>query len=212
MFFRLTNSPATFQTMMNSIFANEIAEKWLTAYMDDMAIHTQPLKHETEEQHIQRHRTYIKRILAKLMEHNLFLKPEKCAFEQPSIEFLGVWITQGEVQMDDTKVEKVRNWRPPTNVTEVRKFLGFTGYYCYFIKDYSKIARPLLQLTHLTTTWHWDEDDQTAFETLRQAMINKPALRQPDFTKLFFLLTDASAYGVGAILLQEGGSTTPNLG
>jgi Reverse transcriptase (RNA-dependent DNA polymerase)/RNase H-like domain found in reverse transcriptase len=212
MFFRLTNSPATFQTMMNSIFANEIAEKWLTAYMDDMAIHTQPLKHETEEQHIQRHRTYIKRILAKLMEHNLFLKPEKCAFEQPSIEFLGVWITQGEVQMDDTKVEKVRNWRPPTNVTEVRKFLGFTGYYCYFIKDYSKIARPLLQLTHLTTTWHWDEDDQTAFETLHQAMINKPALRQPNFTKPFFLLTDASAYGVGAILLQEGGSTTPNLG
>jgi Reverse transcriptase (RNA-dependent DNA polymerase) len=140
MFFGLTNSPATFQTMMNSIFANKIAEKWLTAYMDDMAIHTQRLELEMEEQHIQRHQTYVKRILAKLMEHNLFLKPEKCAFEQPSIEFLGVRITQGEVQMDDTKVEKVCNWRPPTNVTEVRKFLGFTGYYCYFIKDYSKIA------------------------------------------------------------------------
>jgi hypothetical protein len=95
------------------------------------------------------------------MEHNLFLKPEKCAFEQPSIEFLGVRITQGKVQMYDTKVEKVRNWKPPTNVTEVCKFLGFTGYYRYFIKDYSKIARPLLQLTHLTTTWHWDEDKQT---------------------------------------------------
>jgi hypothetical protein len=213
MFFGLTNSPATFQTMMNSIFANEIAKKWLTVYMDDMAIHTQPLEHETEEQHIQRHRTYVKRILAKLMEHNLFLKPEKCAFEQTSIEFLGVRITQGEVQMDDTKVEKVCNWRPPTNVTEVRKFLGFTGYYCYFIKDYSKIAWPLLQLTHLMSTWHWDEDEQTAFETLCQVMINKPVLRQPDFTKPFFLLTDASAYGVGAILSQEGGSSlTPNLG
>jgi hypothetical protein len=92
------------------------------------------------------------------MEHNLFLKPEKCAFEQPSIEFLGVWITQGEVQMDNTKVEKVRNWRPPMNVTEVRKFLGFTGYYRYFIRDYLKIAQPLLQLTHLTSTWHWNED------------------------------------------------------
>jgi RNase H-like domain found in reverse transcriptase/Reverse transcriptase (RNA-dependent DNA polymerase) len=207
MFFGLTNSPATFQTMMNSIFANEIAEKWLTVYMNDMAIHTQCLEHETEEQHVQRHRSYVKRILAKLMEHNLFLKPEKCAFEQPSIEFLGVWITQGEVQMDDTKVEKVRNWRPPTNITEVRKFLGFTGYYCYFIKDYSKIARPLLQLTHLMTTWHWDKDEQTAFETLRQAMINKPVLRQPDFTKPFFLLTDALAYGMGAILSQEGGSS-----
>jgi Reverse transcriptase (RNA-dependent DNA polymerase) len=176
MFFGLTNSPATFQMMMNSIFTNEIAEKWLTVYMDNMAIHTQRLKHEMEEQHVQRHQNYIKRILAKLMEHNLFLKPEKCTFEQPSIKFLGVWITQGEVQMDDTKVEKVCNWRPPTNVTEVRKFLGFTGYYRYFIRDYSKIAQPLLQLTHLTSTWHWDEDEQTAFETLCQAMINKPVL------------------------------------
>jgi hypothetical protein len=208
MFFGLTNSPATFQMMMNLIFAKEIAKKWLTVYMDDMAIHTQRQEHETEEQHVQQHWVYVKRILAKLMEHNLFLKPEKCSFEQPSIKFLGIRITQGEVQMDDTKVEKVRNWRPPTNVTEVWKFLGFTGYYWYFIKGYSKITHPLLQLTHLTSTWHWNEDEQTAFETLRQAMINKPVLQQPDFTKPFFLLTDTSAYGVGAILSQEGGSST----
>jgi RNase H-like domain found in reverse transcriptase/Reverse transcriptase (RNA-dependent DNA polymerase) len=210
MFFRLTNSPATFQTMMNSIFADDIAEKWLTIYMDDMAIHTKCQPKETEEQHVQWHRIYIKGILEKLMKHNLFLKPEKCSFEQPSIEFLGVRITQGEVQMDDTKVEKVRNWRPPTNVTEVRKFLRFTGYYQYFIKDYSKITRPLLQLTHLTSTWQWNIEEQTAFKTLHQAMINKPVLRQPDFAKPFFLLTDASAYGMGAILSQEGGSLTPN--
>jgi RNase H-like domain found in reverse transcriptase/Reverse transcriptase (RNA-dependent DNA polymerase) len=210
MFFGLTNSLAMFQMMMNSIFTNKIAEKWLTVYMDNMAIHTQCQEHETEEQHVQRHRIYVKRILAKLMEHNLFLKPEKCAFEQPSIKFLGIWITQGEVQMDDTKVEKVRNWKPPTNVTEIRKFLGFTGYYWYFIKDYSKIAQPLLQLTHLSSTWHWNEDEQTAFETLRQAMINKPVLQQPDFTKPFFLLTDMSAYSMGAILSQEGGSLTVN--
>jgi hypothetical protein len=74
------------------------------------------------------------------MEHNLFLKPEKCSFEQTSIEFLGVRVMQGQVQMDNTKIEKVRNWRRPTNVTEVRKFLGFTGYYRYFIRDYSKLA------------------------------------------------------------------------
>jgi hypothetical protein len=100
------------------------------------------------------------------LKHNLFLKLEKCTFEQPAIEFLGVWVTQGEVQMDDTKVEKVHNWKIPTNVTEVRKFLGFTGYYYYFIKDYSKIAWPLLQLTHLTTPWSWTEEEQMAFETL----------------------------------------------
>jgi Reverse transcriptase (RNA-dependent DNA polymerase) len=93
MFFGLTNSPATFQMMMNSIFANKIAEKWLMVYMDDMPIHTHRQEHKTEEQHVQRHRTYVKRILAKLMEHNLFLKPEKCSFKQTYIEFLGIRIT-----------------------------------------------------------------------------------------------------------------------
>jgi Reverse transcriptase (RNA-dependent DNA polymerase) len=119
MFFRLTNSPATFQMMINTIFTDDIAEKWLTVYMDDMAIHTTCQTGETEEQHIQRHRIYVRRVLTKLMEHNLFLKPEKCSFEQLSIEFLGIRITQGEVQMDNTKVEKVRNWRTPTNIMEV---------------------------------------------------------------------------------------------
>jgi hypothetical protein len=90
MFFGLTNSPATFQTMMNSIFLEEIAEQWLTVYMDDMAIHTKRRENETELQHTLHHRSYVSRILAKPLEHNLFLKPEKCSFKQPSIEFLGV--------------------------------------------------------------------------------------------------------------------------
>jgi RNase H-like domain found in reverse transcriptase/Integrase zinc binding domain len=81
------------------------------------------------------------------------------------------------------------------------------GYYCYFIKDYSKIAQPLLQLTHLMMPWFWQTNEQTAFEMLCKAMTDKPVLRQPDFTKPFFLLTDTFVYGVGAILLQEGGTT-----
>src|SRR5579863_8123234 len=108
--------------------------------MDDMAIHTRKQEEETEQQHIGQHRSYVQRILAKLQEHNLFLKPEKCTFKQPQIEFLGVMVDQGMVQMDDKKVEKVKNWQQPTNVTEVRRFLGFTGYYRYFIQDYSRIA------------------------------------------------------------------------
>jgi len=136
---------------MNSVFAPEIAEQWLTIYMDNMAIHKAKLPDETDEQHLQWHRELVKRILAKLQEHNLFLKPEKCTFEQPTIEFLGVNVDQGTVQMDDTKITKVKNWITPHNVWEVRKFLGFTGYYRYFIQDYSKKARPLLYLTYNTT-------------------------------------------------------------
>jgi Reverse transcriptase (RNA-dependent DNA polymerase) len=119
MFFSLTNSLATFQTMMNSIFAPEIAEAWLTIYMDDMAIHMYKCPEENDQQHITRHRQYINRVLEKLQEHNLFLKPERCMFEQPTIKFLGVRLEQGTVQMDDTKVEMARKWQIPNNVTEV---------------------------------------------------------------------------------------------
>jgi len=113
--------------------------------------------------------------------------------------------------MDDTKIAKVKNWVTPHNIQEVCKFLGFTGYYCYFIQDYSKKARPLLYLTHNTTPWHWGQDQQAAFKILRDTMCEKPVLQQPDFTKQFYVLTDASAYGVGAILLQEGETNTLHL-
>jgi hypothetical protein len=102
------------------------------------------------------------------------------------------------------ETRQIRNWTTPTSVTEVRKFLGFTGYYQYFIKDYSKIARPLLDLTLQTTPWHWDTQQQDAFDTLKQMMCEKPVLRQPNFTKQFFIHMDALAYGVGAILSQQG--------
>jgi len=144
--------------------------------MDDMAIHTAKLPDETEQQHLQRHCKLVSRILAKLQEHNLFLKLEKCTFKQPKIEFLGVNVDQGTVQMDDTKIAKVKNWIMPHNVMEVCKFLGFTGYYCYFIQDYSKKACPLLYLMHNMTPWHWGQDQQMAFETLHNAMCDKPVL------------------------------------
>jgi RNase H-like domain found in reverse transcriptase len=112
--------------------------------------------------------------------------------------------------MDNVKVEKVCKWLPPSNVTEVRKFLGFTGYYCYFIKDYSKIARPLLSLTHNTTPWQWNNEQQQAFKRLRDLMCQQLVLKQPDFTRPFTVFTDASAYGVGAILSQEGGPNAQN--
>jgi len=141
MFFGLTNSPATFQTMRNSVFAHEIAQVWLTVYMDDMAIHTRREAHETEQEHLQHHRKYVRQILKKLEEHDLFLKPEKCTFEQSEIEFLEVKVTHNSVQMDDAEIEKVKKRPEPTNITEVHQFLRLTGYYQYFIG----------LLTHCTT-------------------------------------------------------------
>jgi hypothetical protein len=105
--------------------------------------------------------------------------------------------------MEQAKVDKVKEWKAPTNVKEVCKFLGFTGYYCYFIQDYSKYARPLIELTRKETVWQWKEKEQQAFEFLQDKMCSKPVLQQPDFTCKFFVHTDALSYGAGAILSQE---------
>ena len=86
MFYGLTNSPATFQTMMNAIFQQEVGEGWPSVYMDDMAIHTTRLLHKSEEQHLLWHQNYVHRILTKLEENDLYLKPEKCKFEKEEIE------------------------------------------------------------------------------------------------------------------------------
>jgi hypothetical protein len=196
MFFGLTNSPATFQTMMNAIFVEELRQGWLTIYMDDILIHT--------KNDLGYHRARVHQVLLKLRTHDLYLKPEKCAFEMDKIEFLGVILKGGTVQMDPTKTKGIADWKPPQNVRDVRAFLGFTRFYRYFVPNYSKIARPLIELTQKAVPFHWEEDQIKAFETLKTLMCTRPVLRQPDYTKPFFLLTDASAYGVGAVLSQKG--------
>jgi hypothetical protein len=206
MFFGLTNSPATFQTMINTIFRDLIDGGSVTIYMDDIAIHTGPKEGESHEEHLTRHRTLVRQVLERLQKNNLYLNPEKCTFKQDHLDFLGVRVANGVVEMEQAKVDKVKDWIRPRNVQEVRKFLGFTGYYRHFIKDYSKVARPLLDLTKQATPWHWEGRHQQAFENLRDKMVSKPVLHQPDFGKTFYLQTDASKYGVGAVLSQDEGT------
>ena len=162
MFFGLTNSPATFQMMMNAIFEEELREGWLVIYMDDMLIAT--------HDNLPFHRLCVHRILKKLRQHDLYLKPEKCQFEQQRIEFLGVILQHGTVNMDPTKTQGVADWPYPTTVTDVRSFLGFTGFYRYFVPNYSKIAHPLLNLTKKNTTWNWGPEQTKAFKTLKTLM------------------------------------------
>jgi hypothetical protein len=206
MFFRLTNSPATFQTMMNTIFRDLIDGGSVTIYMDDIAIHTGPKEQESHEEHLAHHCALVRQVLERLRKNDLHLNPEKCTFEQDHLDFLGVRVAKGVVEMEQAKVDKVKDWIRPRNVREVRKFLGFTGYYRHFIKDYSKMARPLLDLTKQATPWHWEDRHQQAFESLRDKMVGKPVLCQPDFSKTFYLQTDASKYRVGAVLSQDKGT------
>ena len=120
------------------------------------------------------------------------------------MEFLGVILENGMVQMDPAKLKGVADWPQPQCITDVYAFLGFTGFYHYFVPNYSNIAWPLIQLTKKHAVFKWTEECKVTFEQLNTLMCSHPILWQPDYTKAFFLATDASAYSMGAILLQEG--------
>jgi len=120
MFFGITNSPATFQTMMNDIFRDLIAEGIMVVYLNDILIFTR-----TKEEHAKA----IRRVLQVLQEHKLFLCPEKCEFWKERIEYLGLVISENEVCIDLVKVTGVREWPTPENKTDVQAFLGFVNFY-----------------------------------------------------------------------------------
>ena len=155
MFFGLTNSPATFQTMMDDIFHKEIAQGWLRVYMDDIIIAT--------EDNNKLHEEKVWHFLSKLALNDLFLKPEKCWFHQKEVEYLGVIIGQGLVKMDPIKVKGITEWPTPTCVKDVRSFLGFCNFYRAFIPNFSLLACPLDDLTKKNYPWRWSEQEEKAF-------------------------------------------------
>jgi len=131
MFFGMTNSPTTFQTMMNDIFRDLIAEGIMVVYLDNILIFT-----GTEEEHAKA----IRRVLQVLQEHKLFLRPEKCEFWKERIEYLGLVISENKVSIDLVKVAGVREWPTPENKMDVQAFLGFVNFYRRFIRDFSAKA------------------------------------------------------------------------
>jgi hypothetical protein len=176
--------------------------------MDDGIIYTKQRPGKTEEQHWARHRELVHHIFDILEQNNLYVKPEKCTFEQKEMEYLGVIVGKGKMWMDPKKLLAVANYLEPKNTMDIWAFLGFMGYYQYFILGYSQVMWPPLDLTKKTTTWHWGPNQEQAFVTLKRLMCTAPILTQPDFNKKFYLQMDASGYSMGAILSQEGDTET----
>jgi hypothetical protein len=208
MFFRLTNSPTTFQMMMNMIFQWEVQKGWFSIFMDDGIIYTKRRPGETEAQHWQWHHDLVHHIFDILEQNDLYVKLEKCTFKQEEIEYLGIIMGKGKMQMDPKKLMAVAKYPEPKDTTSVQAFLGFTGYYQYFIPGYSQVVHPLLELTKKTTPWHWGPDQAAVFTHLKQLMCATPVLTQLNFNKKFYLQTNMSGYGMGAILSQEGDDET----
>jgi len=197
MFFGMTNSLATFQTMMNDIFQNLIAEGIVVVYLDDILIFT-----KTKEEHEQA----VRQVLQVLKENKLFLRPEKCEFYKQRIEYLGLVISENEVSMDLVKVAGVREWPTLENKTDVQAFLGFVNFYRRFIRDFSTKAQPLFDLTHSEQVWTWSGKEQAAFKDLKTAVTTALVLVSPQELDPFRIEVDSSDFATGAVLSQQ--STT----
>jgi hypothetical protein len=192
----LANSPATFQSVMNRIFAPHLF-KFCVVYLDDIMVYS-----KTPEEHYE----HLRSVLQILREQKLYAKSSKCSFNKPEVKFLGHIVGRDGLKVDPAKCEVVRDWPKPIDATQVRQFIGLTNYFRKFIKDYSSIAAPLMDLTRKDTDFAatWTDIHDRAFEGLKTAMTTAPVLTIPDCNKPFELISDASLLGTGAVLLQNG--------
>jgi len=194
MFFGMTNSPATFQAMMNEILRDLINKGKVTVFVDDVLVET-----ETKEGHDE----IMEEILRRLEENNLYIKPEKCMWKARKIRFLGVVIGPNGIEMEAEKVDEVLNWPQPKNIKDIRKFLGLANYYRRFIKDFARVARPMNMLTWKDEKWQWKEAQQKVFEELKRIFTSKLVLAAPDLDKEFRVEADASNYATGVVLSMK---------
>ncbi|WVZ94173.1 hypothetical protein U9M48_040099 [Paspalum notatum var. saurae] len=194
MSFGLTNAPAFFMYLMNSVFMNEL-DKFVVVFIDDILVYS---KNEKE------HEEHLRIVLSRLREHKLYAKFSKCAFWLKEVAFLGHILSAKGVAVDPSKVEDVLNWKQLQTVTEIRSFLGLAGYYRRFIKDFSKIAKHMTALTQKNAKFAWSPKCEEAFGTLKKLLTSAPVLAQPNITKPFDVYCDASGSGLGCVLMQEG--------
>ena len=173
--FELTNSLATFQTIMNEIFMDLIAESKMYVYIDDILIYLADLAE---------HHQIMDMVLKQLRKHKLYLKPDKCEFKQQCIKYLGLIISERKIEMDPVKVAGVAEWPTPQSKKEVQQFVGFANFYQWFIKDYSYIARTLFNLTG-NVEFKWGKEQEQAFTELQCCIISTLILVFPNENKLF---------------------------
>jgi hypothetical protein len=189
----LTNAPAYFMYLMNSVIMNE-TDKFVVVFIDDILIYS---KSKAE------HAKHLRIVLQRLRDHKLYAKFSKCEFWLDSVKFLGHTISKEGISVDPSKVQEVMDWKPPKSVHQIRNFLGLAGYYRRFIPDFSRIAKPMTELLKKGVKFVWSEECDQAFHTLRKHLTSAPVLTQPDMSKPFEVFCDASGTGLGCVLMQE---------
>ena len=189
--FGLKNAPSHFSKIMFQALGSL---SFVKIYLDDITIHS-----ETFEQHIQ----HVQQTLDHLNSANLKLNGAKCNWFAQEIKLLGYIVNTKGITMDPKKIDSIQSMLPPKNVKQVQQFLGMVNYYRRFIKNFAKIAQPLVNLIKKDTPFQWTDVCLSAFEQLKTALLSFPILRQPNLARQFMVYTDASGYALGAILSQR---------
>ena len=188
--FRLCNAPATFQRCMMSMFL-DLAVEVLEIFMDDFTVYGSSFEHCLQN---------LGTILHRCQDKNLALNWEKCHFMVIEGIVLGHRISTAGLEVDQAKVSIIKTLLPPTTVKGIRSFLGHAGFYRRFIKDFSKIAKPLCRLLEKDTKFNFDAAYQSSFEEIKSKLVEAPIMAKPDWNSEFEIMCDASDYAMGAVL------------
>jgi Reverse transcriptase (RNA-dependent DNA polymerase)./Integrase core domain. len=189
----LANSPATFQRLIDRVLGPEL-EPHVFVYLDDIIIVTQ-----TFEKHL----TILAEVFKRLKDANLTLSKEKCFFCRPELRYLGYVIDCNGLHVDPDKIKAILNIPSPTCVSEVRRIIGLASWYRRFVPDFSTLTAPLSNLLRKNKPFIWNELCENSLKTLKEQLITAPVLSCPDFSLPFTVQTDASGFGIGAVLTQQ---------
>lgn len=191
--FGLTNSPATWQRIVDQILGAEL-EPHVFVYLDDIIVISSDF---------QSHLEILAQVFDRLLAAGLVVSKDKCQFCRPQLKYLGYVVDKHGLRPDPGKIEAMLNITAPRNVSEIRRFIGTVAWYKRFIPNFASILAPLTNLTRKNVKWFWSPDCEKAFKSIKQLLVTAPILTCPDFSRTFTLQTDASAYGIGAVLTQE---------
>ena len=190
--FGLTNAPASFQALMNSVLHPLIGTSVL-CYLDDILIYSPTL-----EQHIKD----VTKVFNLLKQNELYVKLKKCELFKHEVSFLGHKLSADGISVEEDKVKAIREWPLPKCVRDIQSFLGAASCYRRFINKFSDIAAPLFELLKKDVEWKWGKEQQSTFDKLKSVLSNAPVLMTPDYSKPFTITSDASQCGIGGVLTQ----------